>query len=260
MKLNGIGVGALVLGMSVGLASAASASTVLNVTWSGTTQSLGTISGDGSGADFYNYGGGTTNSGLDLQLATAYAFVHESNTTGDLSFGMVFTGSNVATPRSTCARAPIGDPSLCRTTFEGVLSGASASSTVSVKDDGANIFGDSDRSGLGANGYYQLIPFTGTTDGFVVDGITTGTTLTMDVSVFDKFENIVFVSGSEDTPVYTPFTLNGGDADLSIQIGGAGPQLNIAGPSAVPLPAGMVLLLSGLGVVGGLRARSRKSS
>lgn len=260
MKLNGISVGALVLGATLGFASAASASTVLNVTWSGETQNLGTISGDGSGADFYDYSGGTTNSGLDLQLATAYAFVHESNTSGDLSFGMVFTGSNVATPRSTCAKAPIGDPSLCRTTFEGVLTGASASSTVSVKDDGRNIFGDSDRSGLGANGYYQLIPFTGTTDGFVVDGITTGTTLTMDVSTFDKFENLVFVSGSEDAPIYTAFNLNNNDADLSIQIGGPGPALRIQAPSAVPLPAGMVLLLSGLGVVGGLRARSNKRS
>lgn len=249
MKKHDFWAAVLTLAIAGGVTSGATAATMLNVDWGGTPQSLGTITGDGSGADFYDYGGGTTNSGLTLDLATAYAFVHESNTTGALSFGMIFTGSNIATPRTTCAAAPAGDPSLFRTTFEGTLSGAGPSSSVSVKDDLANIFGDSDATAPGANGFYQLIPFTGTTDGFVVDGIMPGSTLSLDVSVFDNFENLVFVDGTEDAPVYTPFTLTGGDADLSIQIGTSGPN-----PAVIPLPAGMALMLGALGLLGGIRA------
>lgn len=252
MKSFGIGAGALVLGMAVGFAPTADASTVLDVTWSGDMQQLGTLEGAGSGADFYDYAGGTTNGPLMgmLELATAYAFIHESTTTGELSFGMVFTGSNIADPRTTCG-LPLGNPDLCRTDFQGTLSGAAATSTVSVKDDNANIFGDTDRSAPGANGFFSLLPFTGTTDGFVVAGIERGDDLLMDETRFDNFENIVFVSGSEGNLIFTDFNLTAPDADLRIQI---------APVSPVPLPAGAVLLMSGLALAGGLKARKRKAA
>lgn len=255
MKKLGIGVSALVLGVAVGFAPSANAATVLDVTWSGQTQTLGTLTGAGSGADFYDYGGGTTNGPLMgmLELATAYAFIHESTTTGALSFGMVFTGSNIATPKQTCG-LPNGDPELCRTNFQGYLSGASDSSTVSVKDDNANIFGDMDRSAAGANGFYALLPFTGTTDGFVVDGIQAGDDLLMDETRFDNFENIVFVSGTEGSPIFTEFDLTAPDADLRITLGLPINPIS-AQPAPVPLPAGGLLLLSALGIAGGLRAR-----
>lgn len=256
MKKLGIGAAALVLGLAVGFAPSAHASTVLDVTWSGESKSLGTLTGAGSGADFYDYGGGTTNAPISLDLATAYAFLHESTTTGELSFGMIFTGSNITNVSQVCG-LPNGDPELCRTNFQGYLSGADAGSTVSVKDDKANIFGDTDRSALGANGFYALLPFTGTTDGFVVDGIQAGDELVMDETRFDNFENIVFISGTEGSPIFTEFDLTAPDADLRISFGLPTVTTFINQPAAVPLPAGGVLLLSALGLAGGLRARKK---
>ncbi|KPP93790.1 MAG: hypothetical protein HLUCCA08_06315 [Rhodobacteraceae bacterium HLUCCA08] len=214
----------------------------LSVTTSSGTQNLSTLQGDASAADFYAYDNGTFNGPLTLSLGSAYLFAYEQTGASDLSLGMIFTGTDID-PAQHCRGA---DAKTCRTKFAGDLSGLDPDSNVLVRDDRANAYGDEDASAPGANGYYWMYAFTGSTDGFVTDGFSRGSTVSMDVRKYVNFDQAYWIGGPIDAPTLTQLDLSGGytiTAPAPQQRGPSGGQ-----PSPVPLPGGLVLLGSALGL------------
>lgn len=231
------------------LAGSAGAAT-LDVRTPFETVALPTLQGTISAAEFYDYGGGTFNGPIALELGTAYLFAYEQDSASDLSLGMIFTGTDTD-PKANCRG---DDAANCRTKFAGDLSGLATDSAITVRDDLANAYGDSDASAPGANGYYWMYAFTGTTDGFVADGFDWGSTVTMSVRKYINFDQAYWIGGPIDAPTLTALDLSDGYTITAptVQTRTAGQQ-----PAPVPLPAGLVLLGSALGLAGfGLRRRA----
>ncbi len=252
---------ALVFGAATAVATASDASTVASVSWGAQSASVGTVTSSGSGAEFYGYSNYMANVPFSLSLGTVYAFIHEQTGTGALSLGMITTGTNMD-PRG-CR--DLADRDRCRSYLSGWLKHAPASAEVTVMDGIRNVYGDeddpSDTWAAGANGNYYISTFTGDTSGFVLDGLSIGDSLMFGFRKLTNFDNLVFVSGSEGAFEMTEFTIGNDLPKLWIDLESNAPQLPVSkttvGPSPVPLPAGLVLLLSAFGLAGfGLRRRS----
>lgn len=249
---------AMVVGALSALATESQASTVVSLTRGTETAKVGTLKSPGSGADFYNYSDYRANVPFDLRLGTVYAFVHEQVGTGALSLGMITTGTNMNT--RDCR--DLADRDKCRSYFSGWLNHAPASAEVTVMDGIRNVYGDeddpSDAWAAGANGRYYISTFTNDTSGFVLDGLSVGDSLMFGFWKLTNFDNLVFVSGTEGAFETTEFAIGSDLPKLWIGLESEAPSPHAAraalSPAPVPLPAGVVLLVSALGLAGfGLR-------
>lgn len=237
----------------------AMASTAHSTTFSfGDIDGLGTVTGSGSVQDFYGYhdaAGDKTyrfNGPVDAQNGTAYMFVYEDG--ADLSLGMFFTGADVLRKNAVCG--PIEHRDLCRSYANMTITGLASDSQVLVRDDQNNGFGDTDARHAGANGAYGFAAFTGGTDGFVASGVLLGADITFDVTRLERITQSYWVSGAGDDLSLTSIDFASGGV---LGVNGKTPgDISLSATTApVPLPAGMALLLSGLGLAGVFARRRR---
>lgn len=228
----------------VAIASSASAATVYTVN-SGATQ-VDTIvtpfTTAETGVAFYNYAGSEANPAFDLSGNTLHVYLHQQTGTDDVSLGYIFnTNDN--------GEATSGG------SFSGTITGALASATGGIADDGSENFGwkasDAVDGAATVNGNFGLNWLADYTDGFTINtDADEAWSINLNASVLTGISNFVFLYGDPNQP-QSLFLENPANTTLTVS------ALQLPNVSAVPLPPAMLLLggaVFGLGAFGRRRA------
>lgn len=224
-------------------ASAASAASTFTVT-SGTTQVDTVVTpfmSAESGNSFYNYTNAKADPAFDLSGDTLHVYLHQETGTDNVSIGYIFNTNDA------------GDVSSAGS-FSGTITGALATATGGITDDGTENFGwksgDTVDGAATVNGTFGLVWGANYTDGWTINtSAAEAWSISLNASSMTGISNVAFYSGNAASPsilfLESPLT-------SALTITSAPSRVG-----AVPLPPAMALL--GAGVVGlGAMSRRRK--